>query len=200
GSVGIRDGRITLDTDNESASQTIDADGLVVAPGFVDLHTHYDPQVLWDGSASPSTLHGFTTVFGGNCGFSIAPLRADTADYHKRMMAVVEGMPVESLLSGPAWDWSSFGDWLGRIEDNLSINAGFLVGHSALRLAVMGKNAIGAQASEGEIRDMQSLLATSLEAGGMGFSSTQKTVHVDHNGDFVPSYHATRDEMLALSE
>jgi N-acyl-D-aspartate/D-glutamate deacylase len=200
GDVGIRDGRITLDTEKESASRTIDADGLVVAPGFVDLHTHYDPQVLWDGSASPSTLHGFTTVFGGNCGFSIAPLRPDTADYHKRMMAVVEGMPVESLLSGPAWDWSSFGDWLDRIEDGLAINAGFLVGHSALRLAVMGKNSIGAQASEQEIRDMQALLATSLEAGGIGFSSTQKTVHVDHNGDFVPSYHATREELLALSE
>lgn len=200
GSVGIRDGHITLDTDKESASQTIDADGLAVAPGFVDLHTHYDPQVLWDGSASPSTLHGFTTIFGGNCGFSIAPLRPDTADYHKRMMAVVEGMPIESLLSGPAWDWRSFGDWLDRIEDNLAINAGFMVGHSALRLAVMGRNSIGAKASEQEIRDMQALLATSLEAGGMGFSSTQKTVHVDHNGDFVPSYHAAREELLALSE
>jgi N-acyl-D-aspartate/D-glutamate deacylase len=197
--VGIRNGRIVTDASGESARRTIDADALVLSPGFVDVHTHYDAQIIWDGSASPSLIHGTTSIIGGNCGFTIAPLRRDTADYLMRMLAVVEGMPLESLQAGPAWDWDSFGDYLGRLEGTLAINAGFLVGHSALRLAVMGLDAVGKKATSGQIAQMAQLLDVCLKSGGLGFSTTQKSAHVDANGVPVPSVYADGDEVVTLS-
>ena len=116
--VGIRDGRIVaIGTIDEPAARTVDVDGLVIAPGFVDIHTHYDAQVLWDPMCTPSPLHGVTTVVGGNCGFTIAPLGDDgDVDYIMRMMARVEGMSIDALRAGPAWEWRTFGEWLDRID------------------------------------------------------------------------------------
>ena len=114
--IGIRDGRlVAVGAVDEDASRTMSLDGLVVAPGFVDLHTHYDAQVLWDPMCTPSPLHGVTTVVGGNCGFTIAPL-GDTGDvdYVMRMMARVEGMSIDALRAGPAWEWRTFGEWFDR--------------------------------------------------------------------------------------
>ncbi|MCU1374464.1 MAG: N-acyl-D-aspartate/D-glutamate deacylase, partial [Actinomycetia bacterium] len=135
--VAIGDGRIVaIGSVDEPAMRTIDCTGKVVCPGFVDLHTHYDAQLLWDGTASPSPLHGVTTVLAGNCGFSIAPLGPANVDYVKRMMAVVEGMPIEALAGD--WDWTSFGEYLTRLDGTVSVNTGFMVGHSTVRRVVMG--------------------------------------------------------------
>ncbi len=153
--VGIRDGKIVAIGDvTEEAAQTIDASGLAVAPGFVDIHTHYDAQAFWDTTLSPSPLHGVTTVIGGNCGFSIAPLGAEHGDYLMRMLARVEGMPLESLAEGVPWDWTTTAEYLDRLDNRLAVNAGFLVGHSAIRRVVMGDDATRRHASPGEQYEM----------------------------------------------
>ncbi|MGH9027901.1 MAG: amidohydrolase family protein, partial [Acidimicrobiia bacterium] len=176
--VGIRGGKIvTIGWVDEKGTQEIDADGRIVAPGFVDIHTHYDAQVFWDPALTPSSLHGVTTVVGGNCGFTIAPLEKREADYMMRMLARVEGMPLESLAAGVPWDWQSFGEYLDRVEGKTALNAGFLVGHSALRRVVMGEDAVGKPASPEQVQAMVDLLHQSLSAGGLGFSSSQATTH-----------------------
>ncbi|HKK53680.1 MAG TPA: amidohydrolase family protein [Myxococcota bacterium] len=200
GDLGIRGGRIVaIGEVSEEARETIDASGKIVAPGFVDVHTHYDAQAFWDGTLSPSPYHGVTTVMGGNCGFSIAPLAPDAGEYLMRMLARVEGMPLESLQTGVPWDWSSFGEYLSRLDGKLSVNAGFMVGHSALRRVVMGERAVGEAATEDDLAKMVALLRASLAEGGMGFSSTISTTHNDAEGNPVPSRHATREEMLTLA-
>ncbi len=198
--LGIREGRIVaIGEVDEQALETVDAAGMIVCPGFVDVHTHYDAQVFWDGSLSPSSNHGVTTVFAGNCGFSIAPLSAEAGDYLMRMLARVEGMPLESLQQGVPWDWKSFGEYLGKLDGSLSINAGFMVGHSAIRRVVMGERAVGQQASDEELEQMKQLLSDSLTEGGIGFSSTLSVTHNDANGEPVPSRHASREELVGLA-
>jgi N-acyl-D-aspartate/D-glutamate deacylase len=197
--VGIRDGRIAaVGRVDEQAAETIDANGLVVAPGFVDIHTHFDAQVFWDTTLSPSPLHGVTTVIGGNCGFTIAPLAPEHGPYLMEMLARVEGMPLTSLREGVPWDWTTFGDYLDRIDGTLAPNAGFLVGHSAVRRLVMGEAASEREATPEELDAMRRVLAESLAAGGLGFSSSWAATHNDGEGDPVPSRHAAADEIVEL--
>ena len=188
---------------DDPAATVIDATGKVVTPGFVDVHTHYDAQVFWDGALTPSPLHGVTTALAGNCGFTIAPLSDDPSDgdYLMRMLARVEGMPLESLRDGVPWNWKTTAEYFDQIEGRLGINAGFMVGHSAIRRIVMGEESTTREAKPEEIEQMQALLRAGLEAGATGFSSSWARTHNDADGHMVPvalrvarrDRHAVRD-------
>ena len=192
----LRDGRIAgIGTIDDDVEETIDVGGCVVAPGFVDLHTHYDAQLLWDATASPSPMHGVTTVFGGNCGFALAPAGPEHVDYLARLMARVEGIPLPALEQGVPWNWTSFADYLGRLDTRgIAVNAGFMAGHSVLRRLVMGDRSVGEAATEADLTAMEQLLRETLAGGAMGFSSSQAPTHNDGDGNPVPSrrQHPTR--------
>jgi N-acyl-D-aspartate/D-glutamate deacylase len=198
--VAVSGGRIVeVGSIGSSTAQTIEADGRVVAPGFIDIHTHYDAQVFWDPTLSPSPLHGVTTVVGGNCGFSVAPLGESNAAYIPRMLARVEGMPVESLLTGVPWNWSSTEDFLRRLDGTLVPNSAWLIGHSTLRAFVMGEDGASGPATSEDLVQMKALLRDGLRAGALGFSSTWAQTHNDHIGRPVPSRYADADELIGLS-
>ncbi len=197
--VGVSDGRIVdIGRLSGPATREIDATGLVVCPGFIDPHTHYDAQLFWDPLADPSNIHGVTTVIGGNCGFTLAPLAPGDGDYLRRMMAKVEGMPLEALESGVGWDWDGFGEYLDRVDRGLGVNAGFLVGHCAIRRRVMGERASGNEATADDLAAMRGLLAESIEAGGLGFSTSLSYTHNDGDGQPVASRWASDEEVLEL--
>ena len=202
--IGINGDRIAaigrLVNGGAEAATTIDAAGLVVTPGFIDVHTHLDAQVFWDPDLSPSPLHGVTTVIGGNCGFTIAPLGDDPAhgDYLMRMLARVEGIPLESLQEGVPWNWKTTAEYFDAIDGNVAVNAGFKVGHSALRRVVMGDDSVRRPSTASELEAMQALLRDGLEAGSLGFSSSWSRTHNDPLGNMVPSRCAERHELVAL--
>jgi len=182
-----------------SARRTLDADGLLVTPGFIDVHTHYDAQLDWDPTASPSSWHGVTTVLTGNCGFTLTPARPEDTGWLALMLSRVEGMPAEALSTGLNWHGGSFGDFWRRLAGRIGVNAGSYVGHSAVRRFVMGDAASERRATEGEIAAMQDLVRAAMREGALGFSTSQLDIHVAHDGRGVPSNHAAPEEIVKLS-
>jgi N-acyl-D-aspartate/D-glutamate deacylase len=199
--VGVRDGRIVAVGEvTEDARHVVDATGKLVIPGVIDPHTHYDAQLFWDPGASPSNVHGVTTIIAGNCGFTLAPLRPTDAQYTAEMLAAVEGMSVTALREGVPWDWHTFGEYLDRLDGGIGVNAAFLVGHCALRRYVMGSDAVGKEATPEQVAEMARVLGESIDAGGLGFSTTLSRTHSDGDGQPVASRWATTEEILALCE
>jgi N-acyl-D-aspartate/D-glutamate deacylase len=203
GDVAIKDGRVVaLGSVPSEADRTIDAAGKVVCPGFVDIHTHYDAQIVWDQLVSCSPWHGVTTVVMGNCGFSVAPTRPSHRDLIMRTLENVEGMSVDALRAGLSMDWpfESFPEYLDVIEKRgCAVNVAALVGHTALRMYVMGEESVERVATPDEIQAQKMILRNALEAGALGFATSRAATHVGYDGKPVPSRLATTDEIVEIA-
>jgi len=179
------------------ARETIDASGKVVAPGFIDPHTHFDAQLLWDGYAKPALSHGVTTIVPGNCSLSLAPLKAKHRMKLVGMFNQIEEMPYKAFEDGVEWNWETFEEYLERIGSGLSINVAPLVGHSLLRLWVMEEESMQRTATDAEIEEMQAMLRRCLDAGAVGLSTS--FVDMDETLQPVPSRYADTRELDALA-
>ncbi|MEP1124076.1 MAG: amidohydrolase family protein [Ilumatobacter sp.] len=199
GDVSIRDGRIVaVGGTAGDAVRTIDAGGKIVAPGFIDPHTHYDAQLCFDPFAFPALEHGVTTVVPGNCSLSLAPLRADQRDAFSSMFRLIEEMPEAAFDAGVDWRWGEgFGAWLDALAGNIALNVAPLVGHSVIRMFVMGADAQQRAATPGEVEAMCSMLAECLDAGAIGMSTS--FVDIDESYRPVPSRWAAPEELDALA-
>src|SRR4051812_44177537 len=179
--VGIRDGSIATlgHLDDATATEEIDATGMIVAPGIVDAHTHYDPQITFDPYATMSCFHGVTTVLAGNCGFSVAPVKPEDRDFLQGIFAAVENMdPI--ALSAITWDeFQSFPEFVASREGRLGVNFATYVGHSNLRRWVMGADATEREATPAEVAEMRRLVAEAMAAGASGLSSSAAPTHLD---------------------
>lgn len=195
--VGIRDGRIAeVGRITSTASRTFDADGLIVAPGFIDGHTHMDAQVAWDPLGSCSCWHGVTSVVMSNCGFALAPCKPEDRDLYARCLSAVEDIPTEAMADGIDWSWETFPEYLATVERlPKAINYGMYIGHSALRMYAMGKRAFTEKATEEEIVRMADLVKEALRAGAMGFSSSRASTHVTPDNTPVASRIADWEEI-----
>ncbi len=200
GDVGVRGGRIVAvgEVDGDAA-RVVDAGGLLVTPGFVDIHTHYDAQLHWDPTASPASWHGVTTLMTGNCGFTLAPSKPEDLPWLLQMLSRVEGMSADALSVGVDFAEGSFGAFLDNLEGRIGVNVGANVGHCAIRRYVMGDDASERTATDDEIARMQELLRAAMREGAVGFTSSQLDLHVAHDGRGVPSNHASADELIALA-
>ncbi|MEZ5377543.1 MAG: amidohydrolase family protein [Acidimicrobiales bacterium] len=201
--VAVEDGRIIeIGADLASGvdeAHRIDATGCVVAPGFIDIHTHYDAQVFWDPALTPSCFHGVTSVVAGNCGFSIAPTRAADRDTVLRTLEKVEDMDPTSLAAGIDWDFETFPEYLASIARRGTVlNYGAYIGHTPLRLFVMGDEASSRAAEPGEIAEMSQLVSDAMAAGAIGFATSFAVTHLGADGQPIPSRWADRDEIEAL--
>jgi N-acyl-D-amino-acid deacylase len=200
GDVGVRGGRIVeLGRIRSAAERIIDADGLIVSPGFIDGHTHMDAQVAWDRIGSCSCWHGVTTVIMGNCGFALAPCRPADREWFARCLTAVEDIPTEAMLAGIDWTWETFPEYLATV-DRLpkAINYGAYLGHSALRMYVMGKRALTEKATEDDLARMVAAVKDAVRAGAMGFSSSRATTHVTPDDTPVASRIADWSELDRL--
>ena len=198
--VAIADGTIAaIGRVDGTATKTIDADGLLVTPGFVDIHTHYDAQLDWDPTASPASWHGVTTLLTGNCGFTLAPSRPEDLGWLLSMLSRVEGMSGDALAAGVTFKGGSLGDFLANLDGRIGVNVGANVGHCAVRRFVMGDDASERTATDDEIDQMRDLVRAAMRDGAVGFTSSQLELHVAHDGRGVPSNYASPDELVALT-
>jgi len=200
GDVAVQDGLVAeVGQVTGRGAREVDAHGLVVAPGFIDPHTHYDAQITWDPLASCSSWHGVTTVIMGNCGFTLAPCREADRETLMRMLTYVEGMPIEALTQGIRWGWETFAQYLEGIERiGPWTNVGCFIGHSAIRQYVMGDAAWERPATADEITRMGHLVTEAMVLGAVGLSSTTNKNHVGDRGRPVPSRLAHDDELTSL--
>lgn len=198
--VAVKDGTIVEigKLGGSAAEATIDAEGLFVAPGIIDLHTHYDAQPFWDRLCTSSIWHGVTTVLMGNCGLTLAPLRPEHRDAMLATFCCVEDIPARALATVLRWEWETFDEYLKAIDVGCGLNMMPLVGHNPLRLSAMGQAAWDRAATGDEIAQMQRLLRASLEAGAWGWSTTVSPTHAGPQGEPVPTRLAADDERIAL--
>jgi N-acyl-D-amino-acid deacylase len=202
GDVAIAGGRITaVGAVSERGEAEIDAAGLVVAPGFIDLHTHYDCQLFWDPSASPSPWHGVTTVVMGNCGFTVAPCRPEHRETLMRLLQFVEGMPLDALRAGLPWTWEDYPGYLAALDaQGVGVNVASFIGHSAVRVRVMGEAATERAATAAERAAMAEIVRDGVRAGALGWSTSLSPTHFfSDDGKPAPSRAADREELLELA-
>src|SRR5881296_2170300 len=184
----------------ERGTREVDGTGLVLAPGFIDLHTHYDCQLFWDPFATPSPWHGVTTVVTGNCGFTIAPCRPEDRETLMQLLLFVEGMPLETLRAGIRWAWEDFAGYLDALEGlGPGVNVAPFVGHSAIRFRVMGRAAVERAATRDERAQMVALVRDAMAAGAIGWSTSLSPTHFFGDGTPAPSRLADEAELLALA-
>jgi N-acyl-D-amino-acid deacylase len=198
--VAVTDGRISEIGTGLSGSRVLDATGQIVAPGFIDIHTHYDAQVFWDPSLTPSSFHGVTTVVAGNCGFSIAPVRPESVPLLARTLQHVEDMSFDTLAAGVPWDeFETFPQYLDAISRRgTALNYSCYVGHTAVRMYVMGEEAYERAATPAELERMQSVVAEAMAGGAIGFASSASPTHNGDSGRPVPSRVGDLAELRAL--
>jgi len=201
--IAVRDGLIVeVGECQGETQQTTDAEGLIVTPGFVDVHTHYDGQVSWDEELMPSVNHGVTTAVMGNCGVGFAPCRASDRDTLIKLMEGVEDIPGTALHEGIKWDWESFPEYMDAIEKiPHTIDFAVMVPHDPLRVYAMGERAIFDQpANADEIKLMQDLVREAMQAGAIGFSTGRSDSHKTADGDWTPASEATKEELAGIAE
>src|SRR5262245_5749033 len=198
--VGVKDGRIAeIGRIRSMAERTIDADGLIVAPGFIDGHTHMDAQVAWDRLGSCSCWHGVTSVIMGNCGFALAPCPPRDREWFARCLTAVEDIPTEAMLAGIDWSWETFPEYLATVARlSKAINYGAYIGHSALRMYTMGKRALSEPATEDDLARMAKAVQDAIRVGAMGFSSSRSPTHVTPDDTPVASRIADWSEVDRL--
>ena len=198
GDVGVKNGKITeIGKLGSQADKVVDAQGLVVSPGFVDNHCHYDAQVTWDPLCTYSCYHGATTVIIGNCSLSLAPVRPGTEERLAEFLSYVEAIPMD-VLQTVDFSWETTGQYMDTLDRRLGVNVGTLIGHSAIRHYVMGDDCQGREATGDEIEAMAAVLRDGMEAGALGLSISQNRAHYDPQGVLIPAIWANEEETFAL--